>query len=78
MDTVSPHALGLPGNNLVLVSGTGNAVADPNRTPTIKRLYRMGLRWKWVLVGGVVAGMLLGMPHAAPGVRPPASVRSPA
>jgi capsular exopolysaccharide synthesis family protein len=61
MDTVSPHALGLPGNNLVLVSGTGNAVADPNRTPTIKRLYRMGLRWKWVLVGGVVAGMLLGL-----------------
>ena len=59
MDTVSPHALGLNPANLALFTGTADAA--PARVPTVKRLYRFAIRWRWVLAGGVIAGMLLGL-----------------
>ena len=60
MDTVSPHALGLAGGNFTLFTG-GSDAAAPSRIAPVKRLYRMAMRWRWVLVGGVVGGALLGI-----------------
>ena len=60
MDTVSQQALALNGGNFMLLSGNGDSAAAP-RVPPIKRLYRMALRWRWVLVGGIIAGALLGV-----------------
>jgi capsular exopolysaccharide synthesis family protein len=59
MDVVSPHALGLTAGNLALL--TGGAVDAPNRTRPIKRLIRLASRWRWVLIGGLVAGALFGI-----------------
>ncbi|HYC66065.1 MAG TPA: polysaccharide biosynthesis tyrosine autokinase [Reyranellaceae bacterium] len=58
MDIVSPHAL-LTSGNLALF--TGNAVDAPTRTPAVRRLLRMASRWRWVLLGGLLAGALLGI-----------------
>ena len=61
MDTVSPHALGLNPANLALFTGAATDSAAPPRVPAVKRLYRFAFRWRWVLAGGVVAGILLGL-----------------
>lgn len=61
MDTVSPHALGLAGGNFMLLSGNPVDAAATTRVPPIRRLYRMALRWRWVLAGGLAAGALLGI-----------------
>ena len=60
MDTVSPHALGLTGGNFTLFSGSADLGA-PGRVRPMKRLYQLAQRWRWVLVGGVVCGIMLGL-----------------
>jgi succinoglycan biosynthesis transport protein ExoP len=60
MDTVSPHALGLTGGNFTLFSGSAD-VGAPGRVRPMKRLYQLAQRWRWILVGGVVCGVMLGL-----------------
>ena len=59
MDTVSPQALGLGTGNFTLV--TANAAAGAGREPPVKRLLRVASRWRWVLIGGLLAGAVLGL-----------------
>ena len=61
MDTVSSQALALNGGNFTLCSQSGDTGTTTTRVPPIRRLYRMAFRWRWVLVGGVVAGAMLGV-----------------
>ncbi|HUE79349.1 MAG TPA: polysaccharide biosynthesis tyrosine autokinase [Sphingomicrobium sp.] len=62
MDTISPHALGLNGGNLALFAGgmTGDAGAS-TRVPPLRRVLRNASRWRWVLLGSLLAGALLGI-----------------
>ncbi len=62
MNTVSPHALGLNSGNLALFTG-GSGLEGPGatRVPPIRRLLRSASRWRWVLIGALVAGALLGI-----------------
>jgi capsular exopolysaccharide synthesis family protein len=62
MNSISPQMLGLAGGNITLLR-TPSAVEElaPARTPALKRLMRMTQRWRWVLIGGLVAGAVLGL-----------------
>ena len=61
MDTVSPHALGLNAGNLALFTGGAADAGGPNRPPPLRRLLRSASRWRWILLGGLLAGALLGI-----------------
>jgi uncharacterized protein involved in exopolysaccharide biosynthesis len=57
MNSISPQMLGLSGPvTLLKTPGEG-----PSRAATLKRLLRMAVRWRWVLIGGVVAGAVVGL-----------------
>jgi polysaccharide biosynthesis transport protein len=60
MDTVSPHALGLTGGNFTLFSGAPE-VGALGRVRPMKRLYQLAMRWRWVLIGSVACGVVLGL-----------------
>ncbi len=60
MDTISPHMLGFSGGGIPLL--TGNAAAGARgKVPPLRKLWRLAIRRRWVLIGGVVAGALLGL-----------------
>ena len=61
MDTVSPHVIGLNSGNLALFTGGAADGPGANRVPPIRRLLRSASRWRWVLIGGLVAGALFGI-----------------
>jgi len=57
MNSISPQMLGLSGPvTLLKTPGEG-----PERAATLKRLLGMAVRWRWVLIGGVVAGAVVGL-----------------
>ena len=60
MDTISPKMLGLASDYSLF---TGKAATDHTaaRVPPLRRLLRIATRWRWVLIGGVVAGALIGL-----------------
>ncbi|HEX4695437.1 polysaccharide biosynthesis tyrosine autokinase [Sphingomonas sp.] len=58
MDSISPRMLGMVGDVQLLAGSTGTAA---RRNPPLRRLIRFASRWRWVLLGGVVAGMLIGL-----------------
>ena len=62
MNSISPQMLGMGAGNLTLLK-TPASVEDfaPTRAPPMKKLLRMATRWRWVLIGGVVAGAVLGL-----------------
>lgn len=60
MDTISPRSLGLLAGQLPVVARNATAT-DAARMPPIKRIIRMAVRWRWVLLGGVAAGAVLGL-----------------
>src|SRR3569623_715836 len=57
MDSISPRMLGMVGDVQLLAGSAGTV----RRNPPLRRLIRFGARWRWVLLGGVVAGMLVGL-----------------
>lgn len=60
MDTISPRTLGLTSGQLPWLTGT--VAANPRSgNPPLRRLLRFVSRWRWVLVGGVAAGALIGI-----------------
>jgi len=60
MDTVSPHMLGLTAGNLSLFAGKDDNGRGA-RVPALRRLLRMASRRRWVLIGGLAAGILFGI-----------------
>ena len=62
MNSISPQMLGLAAGNVTLFkTGRGGEDLAPNRAPPLRRLLRMATRWRWVLIGGVVGGAVLGL-----------------
>jgi len=59
MDRISPQMLG----GAVLLSGKSatNQPASPPRLPPIRRLIRIGRRWRWLLASCIGGGALLGI-----------------
>ena len=61
MNSISPQMLGLAAGNVTLLkAGAGEDMA-PGRAPPLRRLLRMATRRRWVLIGGVVGGAVLGL-----------------
>lgn len=62
MDTISPQMLGLS-SDYTLFTGKGGAPenAPAPRIPPLRRLLRIASRWRWVLIGSVLAGALFGI-----------------
>jgi succinoglycan biosynthesis transport protein ExoP len=62
MNSISPQMLGLAGGQVTLLNTPGVTEGRaPARAAAMKRLLRQALRWRWVLIGGVVAGAGLGV-----------------
>ncbi len=61
MNSISPQMLGLAGPVTLLKGPIGGEGPPPQRGAAVKRLLRLAIRWRWVLVGGVVAGALVGV-----------------
>jgi capsular exopolysaccharide synthesis family protein len=62
MNSISPQMLGLTAGKLTLVRTAGGPEGQaPTRTSASKRLLRMAARWRWVLIGSVLAGAVLGL-----------------
>ncbi|MGH2929565.1 MAG: GumC family protein, partial [Solirubrobacteraceae bacterium] len=61
MNSISPQMLGLTAGNVTLLKASGAEDAAPGRAPPLKRLWRVANRWRWVLIGAVVAGAVLGL-----------------
>ena len=62
MNSISPQMLGLAGGNVTLLKTPATVEElSPARTPALKRLMRLVQRWRWVLIGGLVAGAVLGL-----------------
>jgi uncharacterized protein involved in exopolysaccharide biosynthesis len=59
MNSISPQMLGLPGH-VTLLKGPGPG-ESPERGATLKRLLRLAVRWRWILLGGVAAGAVVGV-----------------
>ena len=57
MDTISPHVLNYAPGQVSVFAGP----AGIERVPPIRRLLRAASRWRWVLLGGVAAGALIGI-----------------
>ena len=60
MNSISPQMLGLSGNVTLLKTPSGADGGALARAAALKRLLRMAARWRWVLIGCVLAGALLG------------------
>ena len=62
MNSISPQMLGLAAGNVTLLKTAGaGETATSGRAPPLRRLLRMATRWRWVLIGGVVGGAVLGL-----------------
>ena len=61
MNSISPQMLGLGGNLALLKTPATVEELAPKPAPALKRLLRIVTRWRWVLIGGVVAGAVLGL-----------------
>ena len=62
MNSISPQMLGLGGGAVTLLKGSdAGEFTVAGRAPPLRRLMRMATRWRWVLIGGVVAGAVLGV-----------------
>jgi uncharacterized protein involved in exopolysaccharide biosynthesis len=61
MNSISPKMLGLAGPVTLLKGPVGGESPPSERGTGLKRLLRMTVRWRRVLIGGVVAGALLGV-----------------
>lgn len=59
MERVSPPVLDLASGEVTLFTERGGIGAHGQ--PPLRRLLRAALRWRWVLLGGVVAGALAGV-----------------
>jgi uncharacterized protein involved in exopolysaccharide biosynthesis len=57
MNSISPQMLGLSGP-VTLLKATGD---ENQRGTALKRLVRLAVRWRWVLIGCVLAGALAGL-----------------
>ena len=60
MNSISPQMLGIAAGNVTLLKTPMEELA-PNRAPALKRLIRLANRWRWVLMGGLVAGAVVGL-----------------
>ena len=60
MNSISPQMLGIAAGNVTLLKTPVEELA-PNRAPALKRLLRLANRWRWVLIGGLAAGAVLGL-----------------
>lgn len=60
MDKIAPHVLAF-GPESSLLTGAQPAAGPRLRTPPIRRLLRLVLRWRWVLLGGAALGALAGL-----------------
>lgn len=60
MDTISPQMLGLA-SDYSLFTGKAAGENAPTRVPPLRRLLRIATRWRWVLIGGLLAGALFGI-----------------
>ena len=58
MNSISPQMLGLVAGDMRLV-GSASPQGQPPE-PTLKRLVRAAVRWRWVLIAGVAAGAVVG------------------
>ena len=62
MNSISPQMLGLAAGNVTLLKTPATVEEFASvRAPPLKRLLRIATRWRWVLIGGVVAGAVLGL-----------------
>jgi capsular exopolysaccharide synthesis family protein len=61
MDAISPQSLAWIGGEVPVLAGSpqGPNGADP-REPPLRRMVRFVARWRWLLVAGVIAGLVLG------------------
>ena len=61
MEAISPEALGWLTGQVPIITGgpaTGNG---PAREPQLKRLLRFLVRWRWVLLPAIAAGLVVGL-----------------
>lgn len=62
MDTVTPQAFGIAPGQLALFAGKADFdPAQAGRVPPLRRLLQMVIRRRWVLIGGLGLGALLGI-----------------
>lgn len=61
MHAITPQDLALAGRDVTLFTGRDGSEAKPRAVPLVRRALRLAMRWKWVLVAGVVGGALLGL-----------------
>ena len=62
MNSISPQMLGLAAGNVTLLKTPATVEEFTSvRAPPLRRLLRIATRWRWVLIGGVVAGAVLGL-----------------
>lgn len=59
MNSISPQMLGLTGPVTLLQTPRGEE-PGPARGATLRRLVRLAIRWRRILIGGVVAGAVIG------------------
>jgi len=55
MEAISPEALGWLTGQVPIVAGAPSS--GPQREPQLKRLLRFLVRWRWVLLPSIVAGL---------------------
>jgi capsular exopolysaccharide synthesis family protein len=61
MEAISPEALGWLAGNVPIVAGAPSGASGPSREPQLKRLLRFVVRWRWVLLPAILAGLVLGL-----------------
>jgi capsular exopolysaccharide synthesis family protein len=62
MERISPQMLGVAGSdNVALFTGRAQAETASNRQPPLKRLWQAAIRWRWLLLGAVLAGLIAGV-----------------
>ena len=60
MNSISPQMLGLTGN-VTLLKGPSDGDGPAVRGAALKSLLRAVVRWRWVLIGGIAAGAMVGV-----------------
>jgi uncharacterized protein involved in exopolysaccharide biosynthesis len=61
MNSISPQMLGLSGPVTLLKGPVGGDGPPPERGAGLKRSLRLAVRWRWVLLGCIGAGAVLGV-----------------
>jgi uncharacterized protein involved in exopolysaccharide biosynthesis len=61
MNSISPQMLGLSGPVTLLKGPVGGDGPPPERRAGLKRSLRLAIRWRWVLLGCIGAGAVLGV-----------------